>query len=51
MKTKEEILSELSGYDISELIERQSKPLIQPFDCFLAMDECWNEIKVFIIIP
>lgn len=31
------ILSNHSGYDIDELIERNSEPIIQPNDCIISM--------------
>ena len=43
MKTKEEILSHYTGYSEKELKDRNTEPLIQPYDCFLAMEEYANQ--------
>jgi len=32
-----EILSEITGYTATELADRQTEPLLQPYDCLLAM--------------
>ena len=33
------ILSKITGYTVAELKERNTEPLIQPFDCLLAMEQ------------
>ena len=33
------ILSEISGYTEQELTDRHTEPLIQPYDCLLAMSQ------------
>ena len=33
------ILSEISGYTEQELTDRHTEPLIQPYDCILAMSQ------------
>lgn len=39
MKKEEEILSKYSGYEVQELHERLTSPIIQPYDCFMSMIE------------
>ncbi len=34
-----EILSEITGYTVTELADRQTEPLLQPYDCLLAMSK------------
>ena len=38
-KAEEKVLSKYSGYSIEELHERLTDPIIQPYDCFMAMIE------------
>jgi len=33
------ILAEISGYTEQELTDRRTEPLIQPYDCLLAMSQ------------
>lgn len=40
-----EILSEATGYSVTELKGRQSEPLLQPFDCLLAMEKALEQVK------
>ena len=40
-----EILSKHTGYSVEELHERLTEPILQPFDCAKAMDECRHFIK------
>jgi hypothetical protein len=42
MKRFNKILSEISGYTVKELTDRNTEPLIQPFDCLLAMQRVKN---------
>ena len=37
LKTANEILSDITGYTVDELIERHTEPLLQPEDCLTAM--------------
>ena len=39
MKKEEEILSRITGYSIQELYERLTEPILQPYDCLMAMIE------------
>lgn len=39
MKKEEEILSRITGYSIQELHERLTEPILQPYDCLMAMIE------------
>jgi len=39
MSRAEKILSEISGYESPELKERQTEPIIQPYDCLEAMHQ------------
>ena len=39
MKKEEEILSKITGYSIQELHERLTEPILQPYDCLMAMIE------------
>jgi len=42
MKTAKEILSEITGYSVEELTERNTEPLLQAEDCLSAM-KCFLE--------
>tara|TARA_Y100000361_G_C11051356_1_gene285382 strand:- start:231 stop:542 length:312 start_codon:yes stop_codon:yes gene_type:complete len=42
MKKFIKILSNISGYSVEELTERNTDPIIQPFDCLEAMKEAIN---------
>jgi len=39
MKKEEEILSKITGYSVQELHERLTEPILQPYDCLMAMIE------------
>lgn len=39
MKKEEEILSRITGYSVHELHERLTEPILQPYDCLMAMIE------------
>ncbi|MEB3213768.1 MAG: hypothetical protein VKL39_20640 [Leptolyngbyaceae bacterium] len=49
MKEFEEILSYHTGYSVEELKERQSEPLLQPYDVLLAKKEWEQQVKLFAI--
>ena len=36
------ILAKISGYTEQELTDRHTEPLIQPYDCILAMSQALN---------
>lgn len=37
-----QILSDISGYSVEELTERNTDPIIQPYDCLKAMEQAIN---------
>lgn len=40
------ILAEISGYTEKELTDRHAEPLVQPYDCLLAMSQALNIQRV-----
>ena len=51
MKKEEEILSRITGYSIQELHERLTEPILQPYDCLMAMDEYAQQQVNILNIP